>query len=217
MIACSVVAIFTTVGIIFALVFEAYRFFQIVPFTEFLFGTNWEPQIPIREDQIAAEGAFGWLPVIIGTLVISFVAMFIATPVGLLSAIYLNEFAPKTVRAVVKPVLEILSGRADRGLRIFRHSRRGARVARHRGGSRHRHLVQHRACGGRGYGDHADSRSSPPSPMTPCRRCRAVCGTARSRWVRRGARRCARCCSLRPFRASWAAFCWPSAGPLVKP
>jgi len=110
MIACSVVAIFTTVGIIFALVFEAYRFFQIVPFTEFLFGTNWEPQIPIREDQIAAEGAFGWLPVIIGTLVISFVAMFIATPVGLLSAIYLNEFAPKTVRAVVKPVLEILSG-----------------------------------------------------------------------------------------------------------
>jgi phosphate transport system permease protein len=110
MIACSLVAIFTTIGIIFALVFEAYRFFQMVPITEFLFGTNWEPQIPIREDQIAAEGAFGWLPVITGTIVISFVALFIATPIGLLSAIYLNEFAPKSVRSVVKPVLEILSG-----------------------------------------------------------------------------------------------------------
>ena len=46
----------------------------MVPFTEFLFGTSWEPQIPIRADQIAAEGAFGWLPVLTGTLVISFIA-----------------------------------------------------------------------------------------------------------------------------------------------
>jgi phosphate transport system permease protein len=110
MIACSLVAILTTIGIIFALVYEAYRFFEMVPITEFLFGTNWEPQIPIREDQIAAEGAFGWLPVILGTVVISFVALFIATPIGLLSAIYLNEFAPGRVRSVVKPVLEILAG-----------------------------------------------------------------------------------------------------------
>lgn len=110
MIACSVVAVFTTVGIVFALVFEAYRFFQMVSITEFLFGVNWEPQIPIRADQIAAEGAFGWLPVILGTVVISVIAMFLATPIGLLSAIYLNEFAPGRVRTVVKPVLEILSG-----------------------------------------------------------------------------------------------------------
>jgi phosphate transport system permease protein len=95
MIFCSTVAIFTTIGIIFALVFET-AFFQMVPITEFLFGTNWEPQIPIREDQIAAEGAFGWLPVFLGTIVITVVAMFIATfRSGCLSAIYLNEFAPR--------------------------------------------------------------------------------------------------------------------------
>ncbi|KPQ08183.1 MAG: ABC-type phosphate uptake system permease component PstC [Rhodobacteraceae bacterium HLUCCA12] len=110
MVACSLIAILTTIGIVFALVFEAWRFFQMVPLTDFLFGANWEPQIPIREDQIAAEGAFGWLPVILGTIVISFVALFIATPIGLLSAIYLNEFAPHRIRAIVKPVLEILAG-----------------------------------------------------------------------------------------------------------
>ncbi|KAF0674765.1 phosphate ABC transporter permease subunit PstC [Profundibacterium mesophilum] len=110
MIFCSLVAIFTTVGIIAALMFETARFLDKVPLSEFLFGTNWEPQIPIREGQVAAEGAFGWLPVILGTMVISVVAMVIAVPVGLLSAIYLNEFAPRTLRAVAKPVLEILAG-----------------------------------------------------------------------------------------------------------
>lgn len=110
LVACSLVAILTTVGIVLALVFEAWRFFEIVPLSEFFFGTNWEPQIPIREDQIAAEGAFGWLPVILGTVVISLVALILATPVGLLSAIYLNEFAPRRLRAAVKPVLEILAG-----------------------------------------------------------------------------------------------------------
>ena len=110
LISCSLVAILTTVGIVFALVFESWKFFQMVPFHEFLFGVNWEPQIPIRADQIAAEGAFGWLPVILGTVVISAVALLIATPVGLLSAIYLNEFAPRRARAVIKPLLEILAG-----------------------------------------------------------------------------------------------------------
>ncbi|WP_254441485.1 phosphate ABC transporter permease subunit PstC [Ruegeria arenilitoris] len=110
MIFCSTVAIFTTVGIIAALLFESIRFFEMVPITEFFFGLNWEPQIPLREDQIAAEGAFGWLPVILGTIVITVVALFLAVPVGLLSAIYLNEFAPDRLRAVAKPVLEILAG-----------------------------------------------------------------------------------------------------------
>ncbi|UWQ21513.1 phosphate ABC transporter permease subunit PstC [Jannaschia sp. W003] len=110
MIFCSVVAIFTTVGIVAALLFESIRFFSMVPVTEFLFGTNWEPQIPLRADQIAAEGAFGWLPVILGTLVITVVALVVAVPVGLMSAIYLNEFAPRAVRQVAKPVLEILAG-----------------------------------------------------------------------------------------------------------
>ncbi len=110
MIACAIAAIFVTVGIVASLLFETIRFFQMVPPLDFLFGTTWEPQIPIREDQIAAEGAFGWLPVFLGTLVITTVAMFIATPVGLLSAIYLNEFATPRLRKVVKPLLEILAG-----------------------------------------------------------------------------------------------------------
>ncbi|MFX0543523.1 phosphate ABC transporter permease subunit PstC [Roseovarius sp. S4756] len=110
MIFCSVVAIFTTVGIVASLAFETYKFLRLVPLTEFLFGLNWEPQIPIRADQIAAAGAFGWIPVIVGTIVITIVAIVIAVPIGLLSAIYLFEFAPKRIRAVAKPMLEILAG-----------------------------------------------------------------------------------------------------------
>ena len=110
MLFCSTIAIFTTLGIIAALLFESIRFFERVPIMEFFFGLNWEPQIPLREDQIAAEGAFGWIPVFLGTLVITVVALFLAVPVGLLSAIYLYEFAPSRLRAVAKPVLEILAG-----------------------------------------------------------------------------------------------------------
>ncbi len=110
MIFCSTVAIFTTVGIILSLSYETLRFLDRVPVLDFLFGTNWEPQIPLRADQIAAEGAFGWLPVILGTIVITVVALVVAVPVGLFSAIYLNEFAPRRLRAVVKPFLEILAG-----------------------------------------------------------------------------------------------------------
>ncbi len=107
---CSVVAVFTTVGIIASLALETANFLALVPLPDFLFGLNWEPQIPIREDQVAAEGAFGWLPVILGTIMITVVATTLAVPVGLMSAIYMNEFAPKAVRAVAKPVLEILAG-----------------------------------------------------------------------------------------------------------
>lgn len=110
MIFCATVAIFVTLGIVASLLFETFRFFEKVPVSEFLFGTNWEPQIPLREDQVAAEGAFGWLPVILGTIVITVIALVIAIPVGLMSAIYLFEFAPRRLRAVVKPVLEILAG-----------------------------------------------------------------------------------------------------------
>ncbi len=110
MLFCSTVAIFTTLGIIAALLFESIRFFERVPIAEFFFGLNWEPQIPLRDDQIAAKGAFGWIPVFLGSLVITAVALFLAVPVGLLSAIYLNEFAPSRLRAIAKPVLEILAG-----------------------------------------------------------------------------------------------------------
>lgn len=110
LIGCSLVAIVTTVGIISSLVFESARFFSMVPFHEFLFGLNWEPQIPIRADQVAGAGAFGWIPVLTGTLVITVIALAIAVPIGLASAIYLNEFATPRLRKIAKPMLEILAG-----------------------------------------------------------------------------------------------------------
>ncbi|MAN76601.1 phosphate ABC transporter permease subunit PstC [Pelagibacterium flavum] len=110
MIFCSIVAILTTIGIIVSLVYEAMRFFAMVPAHEFFFGLNWEPQIPIREDQIAGAGAFGAVPVFLGTLVIAAIAMFVATPIGIFTAIYLVEYANDRFRNVVKPLLEILAG-----------------------------------------------------------------------------------------------------------
>ena len=110
MIFCSLVAILTTLGIVVSLVFEASRFFASVPVTEFLFGLRWEPQIPLRADQIAGAGAFGAIPVFAGTLLIATIAMVVATPIGIFTAIYLVEYASDTVRKTVKPILEILAG-----------------------------------------------------------------------------------------------------------
>jgi phosphate transport system permease protein len=110
MIACSVIAILTTLGIVVSLVYEASAFFRMVPITEFLFGLKWEPQIALRADQVAGQGAFGAIPVFAGTLLISSIAMLVSVPIGLFTAIYLVEFADDRVRAVVKPILEILAG-----------------------------------------------------------------------------------------------------------
>jgi phosphate transport system permease protein len=107
---CSIVAILTTLGILLSLLVESWRFFRRVPPQEFLLGLNWEPQIPIREDQVAGLGAFGAVPVFVGTIVVSAVAMTVALPVGLLSAIYMAEYATPRVRLAVKPLLEILAG-----------------------------------------------------------------------------------------------------------
>jgi len=107
---CSAVAVFTTLGIVLSIVFEAFRFFSIVPVTEFVFGTNWSPQMAIRADQVGSSGAFGAVPLFAGTLLISFIAMVVAVPIGLFSAIYLAEYAPAKVRKYVKPLLEVLAG-----------------------------------------------------------------------------------------------------------
>lgn len=107
---CSSVAIITTVGIVASLLFEAFRFFQQVSVFEFLFSPHWSPQTAIREDQVGASGAFGVLPLLTGTLLISFIAMIIAAPLGLLSAIYLSEYSSRRVRNWVKPILELLAG-----------------------------------------------------------------------------------------------------------
>jgi len=108
--ACAALAILTTVGIIFSVAFETFRFFGKVPFTEFIFGSHWSPQTALRADQVASQGAFGMIPLFTGTLLISAIAMVVAVPVGLLSAIYLSEYAGRKVRGVVKPLLEMLGG-----------------------------------------------------------------------------------------------------------
>lgn len=107
---CACVAIFTTVGILLSVLFESLRFFQAVPATEFLFGTEWSPQMAIRSDQVGSSGSFGAIPLFVGTLLISFIAMFVAVPVGLMSAIYLAEYASPRLRGIAKPTLEVLAG-----------------------------------------------------------------------------------------------------------
>ena len=108
--ACSSIAIITTIGIVLSVLFESIRFFETVPITDFLFGLKWSPQTAIRADQVGSSGAFGMVPVMAGTLLITLIAMLVAVPIGLLSAIYLSEYASKKFRAVAKPLLEILAG-----------------------------------------------------------------------------------------------------------
>ncbi|MEX0859697.1 MAG: phosphate ABC transporter permease subunit PstC [Cucumibacter sp.] len=110
MILSSTVAVLVTIGIIASLVFESVEFFQFIPIQEFLFGLRWEPQMAIRADQVAGNGAFGAVPVFLGTIVIAATAMIIATPIGIYTAIYLVEYADERVRNIVKPALEILAG-----------------------------------------------------------------------------------------------------------
>jgi phosphate transport system permease protein len=110
LIAASMVAIFTTVGIVLSLLFESLRFFQSVSIWEFLFGISWSPQMAIRSDQVGSSGAFGAVPLFTGTLLIAGIAMVVAVPLGLLSAVYMAEYAAPRFRAIAKPLLEILAG-----------------------------------------------------------------------------------------------------------
>jgi len=110
LIACSTVAILTTLGIVLSLVFEAARFFTMVSPLEFLFGLEWSPQMALRADQVGSSGRFGAIPLLAGTMLITVIAMCVAAPVGLLAAIHMPEYAHSNVRAAVKPMLEILAG-----------------------------------------------------------------------------------------------------------
>jgi phosphate transport system permease protein len=110
LIGCALLAILTTVGIVLSVLVESIRFFQLVPITDFLFGLKWSPQIAMRSDQVGSSGAFGAIPLLTGTLLISMVAMLVAVPIGLLSAIYLSEYAGPRFRSIAKPLLEILAG-----------------------------------------------------------------------------------------------------------
>ncbi len=110
LIAASSIAIFTTIGIVLSVLFEAIRFFQKVPATEFLFGLNWSPQTAIRADQVGSSGSFGAVPLFTGTMLITAIAMFVAVPVGLMTAIFLAEYSSQRIRDVAKPLLEVLAG-----------------------------------------------------------------------------------------------------------
>lgn len=110
LIAASSIAIFTTIGIVLSVLFEAIRFFREVPIAEFLFGLNWSPQTAIRADQVGSSGSFGAIPLFTGTLLITAIAMFVSVPVGLMTAIYLAEYSPRRVREIAKPLLELLAG-----------------------------------------------------------------------------------------------------------
>ena len=107
----SLIAILTTLGIVLSLLFESLRFFARVSPIEFLFGTTWSPQTAIRADQAGSSGAFGAIPLFWGTIFIgAIIAMIVAIPLGLISAIYLTQYASSRVRAWMKPLLEILAG-----------------------------------------------------------------------------------------------------------
>lgn len=106
----SVIAILTTVGIVLSLLFESLRFFASVPVLDFLFGLQWSPQTAIRADQVGQSGAFGAVPLFAGTAMITVIAMVVAVPIGLFSAIYLSEYAGPNFRQIAKPLLEILAG-----------------------------------------------------------------------------------------------------------
>ncbi len=108
--ASSMIAILTTVGIVLSVLYESILFFSQVSLSEFLFGTHWSPQIAIRADQQGASGSFGAIPLFVGTLLITFIAMMVAAPIGLFSAIYLAEYAPERARGIIKPMMEILAG-----------------------------------------------------------------------------------------------------------
>ncbi len=107
---CSSIAILTTIGIVLSVLFESLRFFRQIPLSDFLFGLKWSPQMALRADQAGSSGAFGAVPVLAGTFMISAIALVVAVPIGLMSAIYLSEYAGRRVRAWAKPIMEILAG-----------------------------------------------------------------------------------------------------------
>lgn len=110
LLACASIAVLTTIGIVFSVLFETIHFFGKVSPVDFLFGLQWSPQTAIRADQIGSSGAFGIIPLVVGTLLITLIAMLIAGPIGLFAAIYLAEYASPRFRSFAKPLLEILAG-----------------------------------------------------------------------------------------------------------
>jgi len=112
LIGSSLVAIFTTIGIVLSVLFESIRFFKLIPPQDFLFGLEWNPQFEGAERAGSGGGTatYGMVPMFVGTFLISAIALTVAIPIGLFSAIYLAEYATPRIRGIVKPLLEILAG-----------------------------------------------------------------------------------------------------------
>ncbi len=111
----SVISILTTIGIVLSILFEAIKFFQLVNIWEFITGTDWNPGTAFlgsagRGEEQIAKPEFGSVPLFAGTFLITFIAMCVAIPIGLLSAIYMTEYAPIKIRSLAKPTLEVLAG-----------------------------------------------------------------------------------------------------------
>ena len=112
LIGSSLVAIVTTIGIVLSVLFESIRFFKLIPPQDFLFGLEWNPQFEGAERAGSGGGTatYGMIPMFVGTFLISAIALTVAVPIGLFSAIYLAEYATPRIRGIVKPLLEILAG-----------------------------------------------------------------------------------------------------------
>ena len=102
--AAAGLSVVTTLAIVGSLLLETIRFFQTVPVSEFLFGTKWSPTFA------GEQQSFGVIPLVWGTIYLSFLALLVAVPLGLLTAVYLAEYAPNRVRKVVKPIVEVVAG-----------------------------------------------------------------------------------------------------------
>ncbi|WP_208437749.1 phosphate ABC transporter permease subunit PstC [Bartonella taylorii] len=109
LVCASIVAVLTTVAIAFSMFFQTMSFFQSVPFSNFFFGTVWDPRFSASGSGNGV-GQFGLIPLLAGTLYIAFVAMIFAVPIGLFSALYMAEYASTRLRSIVKPLLEVLAG-----------------------------------------------------------------------------------------------------------
>ena len=118
---CALVSVGTTVGIIAVVAVETVAFLREVPITEFLFGTEWSP--------LFATPSFGVLPLVAGTALVSLIAMLVALPMGLLSAIYLSEYANSRLRRILKPILELLAGVPTVGALVSAICAESARLA----------------------------------------------------------------------------------------
>lgn len=110
LLSCTMLSVLITVLVVLSVFSESMKFFSNVPVFDFMFGLEWSPQTALRADQAGGSGTFGAVPVFLGTFLVTLIAMLVAAPLGIFSAIYLAVYASPRFRLWAKPVLEILAG-----------------------------------------------------------------------------------------------------------